>query len=160
MNTHAPCAITELAAPPLLRPAAVEREDADAAVVAARDDPLVVEAHRAHKVAVRDVPGFSFENRPWRHNNQIRLISKQHALRSDKRDAQNARCHDALVRRDDGAHAHAAAVAAVPARRQRRIDTKVTRRIHMRRNDTSAHITAEHATAKHAKRRNSIRHQV
>ena len=44
----------ELAAPPLLRhPAAVEGEDADAAVVAARDDPLVVEAHRAHKVAVR-----------------------------------------------------------------------------------------------------------
>ena len=54
MNTHAPSAITELAAPPLLRhPATVERKHADAAVVAARDDPLVVEAHRAHKVAVR-----------------------------------------------------------------------------------------------------------
>ena len=125
------------------------------------DDIVVSAFFASRKIAVRDVPGFSFENRPWRHNNQIRLISKQHALRSDKRDAQNARCHDALVRRDDGAHAHAAAVAAVPARRQRRIDAKAARRINMRRNDTSAHTTAEHATAKHAKqRRNSIRHTV
>ena len=64
------------------------------------DDIVVSAFFASHEVAVRDVPGFSFENRPWRHNNQIRLISKQHALRSDKRDAQNARCHDALVRRD------------------------------------------------------------
>ena len=120
------------------------------------DDIVVSAFFASHKVAVRDVPGFSFENRPWRHNNQIRLISKQHALRSDKRDAQNARCHDALVGRDDGARSHAAAVAAVPARRQRRINTKA--RINMRRNDTTAHATAAHATAKH--RRNSIRHQV
>ncbi len=124
-------------------------------------DDIVVSAFFASRgIKVRDVPGFSFENRPWRHNNQIRLISKQHALRSDKRDAQNARCHDALVRRDDGAHAHAAAVAAVPARRQRRIDAKAARRINMRRNDTTAHATAEHASAKHKTRRNSIRHQV
>ncbi len=73
------------------------------------DDIVVSAFFASHKVAVRDVPGFSFENRPWRHNNQIRLISKQHALRSDKRDAQNARCHDALVRRDaTAAHATAA----------------------------------------------------
>jgi hypothetical protein len=72
------------------------------------DDIVVSAFFASHKIAVRDVPGFSFENRPWRHNNQIRLISKQHALRSDKRDAQNARCHDALVRRDATA-AHATA---------------------------------------------------
>ena len=109
---------------------------------------------------MRDVPYFSFDNRPWRHSHYMHWHSQQHALRSDKRDAQNARCHDALVRRDDGAHAHAAAVAAVPARRQRRIDTKATRRITMRRNDTTAHAAAERATAKHKTRRNSIRHQV
>ena len=72
------------------------------------DDIVVSAFFAARGITVRDVPGFSFENRPWRHNNQIRLISKQHALRSDKRDAQNARCHDALVRRDaTGAHATA-----------------------------------------------------
>ena len=49
----APSAITRSPLRLLRVPAAVEREDADAAVVAARDDPLVVEAHRAHKVAVR-----------------------------------------------------------------------------------------------------------
>ena len=72
------------------------------------DDIVVSAFFASHEVAVRDVQGFSFENRPWRHNNQIRLISKQHALRSDKRDAQNARCHDALVGRDATA-AHATA---------------------------------------------------
>ena len=72
------------------------------------DDIVVSAFFASQKIAVRDVPGFSFENRPWRHNNQIRLISKQHALRSDKRDAQNARCHDALVGRDT-ASAHATA---------------------------------------------------
>ena len=72
------------------------------------DDIVVSAFFASQKIAVRDVPGFSFENRPWRHNNQIRLISKQHALRSDKRDAQNARCHDALVGRDATA-AHATA---------------------------------------------------
>ena len=47
------------------------------------DDIVVSAFFASQKIAVRDVPGFSFENRPWRHNNQIRLISKQHALRSD-----------------------------------------------------------------------------
>ena len=81
------------------------------------DDIVVSAFFASQKIAVRDVPGFSFENRPWRHNNQIRLISKQHALRSDQRDAQNARCHDALVRRDDGAHAHARRAAPPPCLR-------------------------------------------
>ena len=76
-------------------------------------DDIVVSAFFASRnVTVRDVPYFSFDNRPWRHVNQIRLLSKQHALRSDKRDAQNARCHDALVGRDATASGSAAGGAA------------------------------------------------
>ena len=71
----------------------------------------------SRNVTVRDVPYFSFDNRPWRHVNQIRLLSKQHALRSDKRDAQNARCHDALVGRDATSSGSAAGGAATSARR-------------------------------------------
>ena len=72
-------------------------------------DDIVVSAFFASRnVTVRDVPYFSFDNRPWRHSHYMHWHSQQHALRSDKRDAQNARCHDALVGRDATA-AHATA---------------------------------------------------
>jgi len=129
-------------------------------------DDIVVSAFFASRnVTVRDVPYFSFDNRPWRHVNQIRLLSKQHALRSDKRDAQNARCHDALVGRDTTASGSAAGGAATSARRTGASGGPARgRRAHATAARTSAsmqlNLTA-HATAKHSKkRRNSIRHQV
>ena len=78
----------------------------------------------SRNVTVRDVPYFSFDNRPWRHSHYMHWHSQQHALRSDKRDAQNARCHDALVGRDTTASgsaaggARAAAQAAAPSARR------------------------------------------
>ena len=81
-------------------------------------DDIVVSAFFASRnVTVRDVPYFSFDNRPWRHSHKLHFLSKQHALRSDKRDAQNARCHDALVGRDATASGSAAQAAAPSARR-------------------------------------------
>ena len=64
-------------------------------------DDIVVSAFLAARgVTVKDVPGFSFENRPWQSNRQIHALSKKKQLRSADRDAQNGRCHDALVRRN------------------------------------------------------------
>jgi hypothetical protein len=64
-------------------------------------DDIVVSAFLAVRgVTVKDVPGFSFENRPWQSNRQIHALSKKKQLRSADRDAQNGRCHDALVRRN------------------------------------------------------------
>ena len=129
-------------------------------------DDIVVSAFFASRnVTVRDVPYFSFENRPWRHVNQIRLLSKQHALRSDKRDAQNARCHDALVGRDATASGSAAQAAAPSARRTgaspgrgRRARATAARTSAIR-PSMQLYLTTR-ATAAHAKRRNSIRHHV
>jgi len=64
-------------------------------------DDIVVSAFLAARgVTVKDVPGFSFENRPWQSNRQIHALSKKKQLRSSDRDSQNGRCHDALVRRN------------------------------------------------------------
>jgi len=129
-------------------------------------DDIVVSAFFASRnVTVRDVPYFSFDNRPWRHVNQIRLLSKQHALRSDKRDAQNARCHDALVPRSvatlgsepssDSADDTSPGVASRQPRAARPDDADGRRSFRAgRHNTTSAHT--KHAVA----RRNSIRHHV
>ena len=126
-------------------------------------DDIVVSAFFASRnVTVRDVPYFSFDNRPWRHSHYMHWHSQQHALRSDKRDAQNARCHDALVGRDATTPAQNAVVAP-PEASQHTLDRRVAAvapagaaRVPRR-----AHTTAAHATAKHAKkRRNSIRHHV
>ena len=125
-------------------------------------DDIVVSAFFASRnVTVRDVPYFSFDNRPWRHVNQIRLLSKQHALRSDKRDAQNARCHDALVGRDATTPAKNAVVAP-PEASQHTLDRRfaAVAPAGAARVPRRAHNTAAHATAKHGKRRNSIRHHV
>jgi len=131
-------------------------------------DDIVVSAFFASKnITVRDVPYFSFDNRPWRHINKIRLLSKQHALRSDKRDAQNARCHDALVGRDTPASGSAAQAAAPSARRtgasggpaRGRGARATAARTSAIRPSMQLNLT-EHATAAHAKRRNSIRHHV
>jgi hypothetical protein len=125
-------------------------------------DDIVVSAFFASRnVTVRDVPYFSFDNRPWRHVNQIRLLSKQHALRSDKRDAQNARCHDALVGRDATASGSAAQAAAPSARRTGASGGPARGRARTSaiRPSMQLNLTA-HAGAKHAKRRNSIRHHV
>ena len=64
-------------------------------------DDIVVSAFLAARgITVKDVPGFSFRNRPWQSNRQIHALSKKKQLRSSDRDAQNGRCHDALVRRN------------------------------------------------------------
>ena len=137
-------------------------------------DDIVVSAFFASRnVTVRDVPYFSFDNRPWRHVNQIRLLSKQHALRSDKRDAQNARCHDALVPAAAAeARAEGAGRAGVPdgvahGARSRQARARAAQAQAPRAADDAAAAAqvrrdtpAAHATAKHAKRRNSIRHHV
>ena len=68
------------------------------------DDVVVSAFLAARGVSVRDVPGFSFDNRPWRANRNLHALSKRKRLRSPDRESQNTRCHDALVRRNWAAH--------------------------------------------------------
>ena len=124
------------------------------------DDIVVSAFFASRKIAVRDVPGFSFENRPWRHNNQIRLISKQHAR---GRTSGTPRTRGATTRSCGAMTAPALMPPQLPPclRGVNVASKKATRRIHMRRNDTTTARRRRDATAKHAKkRRNSIRHTV
>ena len=59
-------------------------------------DDIVVSAFLAARgITVKDVPGFSFGNRPWQSESaDPRVVEEEATTVCPDRDAQNGRCHD------------------------------------------------------------------